>query len=229
LFPQTLFTERIFPRGYVLPVPYPEVLHWRGGTDKRLIWAGGTTTGAAWSGTTVTTLQWYGAADEGVADVITLQWAGQADSGGVTWAGVDDHENRLGWAGVSDSRLTWVGNQVEGTEVQETNDKVRRQVPQLAEYTFQNNSGVIDLTPYATVKLLVKRDGALYDDVDGEFTLPKTGGEVYYDGYAFLTTGRWWVQFVAYTAGGVPLYGDELGFDVAPNLDDLSADEHPEP
>jgi hypothetical protein len=141
----------------------------------------------------------------------------------IVWAG--SVFTRIAWAGIVDGHLTWEG----GYEaMQESDQSVKRKNPELVDYTFANSTGAIDLTPYSTVKLLIKVNGQLYDQVAATFDSPKTGGRVYYDGYQFLTPGRWYAQFLALTAGGVPLYGDEVGFDVVNNLDDLAADEQPQ-
>lgn len=223
VFPPTVFPPQVFPRGYRLPVPHGrEELSWQGGVvteiswegtadDASLAWQGVTVQGYGWEGETMTELAWQGG-------VVT----------GYAWEGTDDREHALRWGGVNDGRISWTGEPIEGCCVQESSDAARRRVPLLIDYTFQNADGVIDLTPYSSVKLLLKREGVLYEDEVAEFTDPKTTGHVFYDGYAFLVTGRWYAQFLAETAGGVPLYGDEIGFNVKPNLDDLAAEERPE-
>lgn len=221
-FPPTVFPPQVFPRGYRLPVPHgSEILSWKGAVTTELAWDGiKDGVGIQWEGSAVLGYQWEG----GV--MVDLTWQGGVTVG-YSWEGTDDTENRLGWEGISDSWITWVGELVEGVAMQESGDSARRRVPMFVEYTFQNSAGVIDLTPYSSVKLLVKREGELFQQVDSQFTAPKTTGHVFYDGYVFLETGRWYAQFLAETAGGVPLYGDEIGFEVKPNLDDLAAEDRP--
>lgn len=103
---------------------------------------------------------------------------------------------------------------------------VRLNTPQELDYTFQDMAGVIiDLTPYVSVSLEVKVQGAVYSTVAAVFSSPQTSGLVKTASYTFTAAGTWTVQFVCVDSGGNKLFGEPLQVNVYDNVEDLVIDQ----